>query len=208
MKPKCKCYTYSTVLFAPSNRSTSFKNNYIPSVNINADDCCIKNQEFLRNEETQMEPVELTNLNLDELRHSQHKLEQLEEVLQNDINKPFALRHSSWFTTVLAILAIMFLLCCCCNCSWLPYIGKFWPRRKSCCGFPSVCITNHNERLEINEEQMLRLSRLRRLNSDEDVSAHSLVPIKSYADNKHKSVSKRLSLQDVSSISNERRFQV
>ena len=202
---KCKCYTYSTILFTTSNETEIFHNNYIPTVNINSDDCCIRHQEFLKSEETQMDPVVLTKMNLDDLRHSQHKLEQFDEILQQNINKPFVVRHFSWFTCLTALISICIFLCCCCKCGFLPYIGKFWPKGKSCCGFPSVCITNHNERLEISEEQMLRLNRLRRL-CDSDENVRDLVSI---SDSRPRNASKRLIRSiEGSPTSSEHKFQI
>lgn len=172
MKPKCKCYTFSTVLSSTSNDSRIY-HNFVPNFNIVTDDCCIQKHNTLHYKEYLMNPMDLTNLNLDELRHSQHKLEQFDEILQKSINEPFFSNHTSWFTIsiLLSSIFLLIILCCCCNCSWIPYFGKYFPKRKTCCGItPNICITNHNERFEISEEQAYRLSHLRRIyDNEEDV---------------------------------------
>ncbi|KAL3273149.1 hypothetical protein HHI36_014603, partial [Cryptolaemus montrouzieri] len=61
--PNCKCYTLSTLLVASSNQSANFTN-YIPPVNINGDDCCVKKQSYLTSDE--METVKLHDLDLDD----------------------------------------------------------------------------------------------------------------------------------------------
>lgn len=170
MNSKCKCYTYSTVLTATSN-DTRIYNNYIPNFSIISDECCIKKHKFLSHQANQMEPIEINNLNLDELRHSQHKLEQFDEILQKSINEPFFNYETPWFLiiTSIAVIIAIIMICCCCNCSWLPYIGKIFPKRIGCCGtLPNICITNHNERYQINEEHAIRLNRLRRIYQDEE----------------------------------------
>lgn len=165
LKPKCKCYTFSTVLYASSNRTSNYTN-YVPSIDISMDDCCVRRHEYLKQDDILMEPMEINNLNLDELRHSEHKLEQFDEILNRNINQSFFSKHTSWFSTTLGaslITAIvLFLMCCCCNCAWLPVIGKYFPRRRKCCGFPNICITNNNERYEISDRQLMRLSRGRK----------------------------------------------
>lgn len=93
-------------------------------------------------------------------------LQQFEEVLEKRLHQSQYLYHNSWTATVVAVLLVMALVifCCCyCNCSWLLYIGRFCskPRRRSCCGYPSICITNHNKRVNVTEDQMVRLGDLR-----------------------------------------------
>lgn len=163
MSNRCKCYTGSTILVSSSNESSEHIG-YLPVATVLEDECCIKYRQRLQ-ENIQMEPIKLQNLNLDDLRHSQYKLEQVEEIIDERLRVPFSFYHISWFATTVGVLliAILIIICCycCCNCSWLPYVGHLLPRRRTCCGLPSICITNHNERLQINEEQMMRLDHLR-----------------------------------------------
>ncbi|RZC33695.1 hypothetical protein BDFB_011707 [Asbolus verrucosus] len=101
MEPKCKCYTPSTVLISSSNQTANYTN-YIPTIDINHHDCCIEKEQYLEIEP--MEPLKLTNLNLNELRHSQHKLQQFDEILQTNLNKPFIVQHTKWYNVVLGVI--------------------------------------------------------------------------------------------------------
>lgn len=191
MSERCKCYTLSTVLTSTSNQSTEHLG-YMPAATVLEDDCCRTHHQFLQND-IQMEPVKLQDLNLDDLRHSQHKLKQFEELLDHRLHESHFLHPSSWFTTTVAILLLFLLVilfcCCCCNCSWLPYIGTFFPKRRNCCELPSICITNHNEGVRLNEEQIMRLSRLR--NKPEDTSdsdGHSVCEAVSSASDQRENV--------------------
>lgn len=162
MNTKCKCYTLSTILTSTSNQSTNYIG-YSPITTVLDDDCCIKHHQFLQHD-VQMEPIHLQNLNLDDLRHSQHKLQQFEEILDEKLRQSDSIYHTSWFATTIAVLVVFALAifcCCCCNCHWLPYFGKLFPKRRTCCELPSICITNHNERFNVNEEQMVRFNEIR-----------------------------------------------
>ncbi|KAL1516260.1 hypothetical protein ABEB36_000179 [Hypothenemus hampei] len=99
LQPKCKCFTMSTILQATSNMMSNFTH-YIPNININIDDCCIKEKQDIH--EIQMEPLRLNNINLDELRHVKHKLEMFEETLQHEINEPFFSGHHTWINLLIS----------------------------------------------------------------------------------------------------------
>lgn len=62
---KCRWSTFSTTLYAPSNKSINHTN-FIPSVNTVEDDCCIQHRQTLSTDHVAMESMELNNLNLDE----------------------------------------------------------------------------------------------------------------------------------------------
>lgn len=168
----CKCYTFSTVLYATSNRTSNYSN-YLPSFDITKSDCCLYQREFLKTKAPHMALMKINHNNLDELRHSKHKLEQFDEILRDNMNQSYFHRSVSWISTTTAIILIMalsiILSCCCCNCSWLPIIGRFFPNRPSYCGLPNICITNHNERLELTDRQLIQL-RLRHLEEQDEAA--------------------------------------
>lgn len=147
LRPKCKCYTMSTSLIASYNVTKNFTN-FIPSVDISSDDCCIKEQQILK--AVEMKPLELNNLNLDELRHSKHQLDKFEEELRAEINKPFPWGHRTFWGSligVITVITVLLIFCCCCcrycfDCTWLPYIGKLIPKRSSC--FIEYCYNSKN----------------------------------------------------------------
>jgi hypothetical protein len=134
LQPKCRCYTMTTTLVASSNITRNFTN-YIPKININHDNCCIEKEDLL--ESTQMRPLQFDNSDLDALRHAKHKLQQFDEILAKEVNKPFLAEHHSIFGLLIGILTvstIIIIICCCCSryccdCTWIPYFGKFLPSK-------------------------------------------------------------------------------
>lgn len=170
LKPKCKLYTPLTVLTATSNKTVNYTN-YVPDINIHLDDCCVKNEEYLKSEE--MIPIDVSHINLDDLRYAKHKLEQFDEVLQQNLNKPFFYHSSKWYTILFYVIAFiigMIVFCCCCRYfgRWFPYIRRFYPKDPGCC--PNICITNHNERIHVTDHQLVRLSDLQNLQEEESTT--------------------------------------
>ncbi|XP_018903976.2 uncharacterized protein, partial [Bemisia tabaci] len=152
LRPRCQLYTFSTALTSSSNTSANFTN-FVPRFNISLDNCCFDQSEFLNKNPTFMKPISITGLNLDDLKHTKHKLDQFQETLQSSINKPHIVPHSPFyqsyiaFTVFLLILFFMYIFCCkCCNCHCLPFIGKFWPRSNANApiDLSKICITNIN----------------------------------------------------------------
>lgn len=179
LKPGCKSFTASTVLYATSNRTSNYSN-YIPSIDITKDDCCIFNREFLKTKSTPMETLTFKSLNLNELRHSRQKLEQFDKILDRNINNSSFFPTFSWLSASIGIILLIslsiILICCCCNCSWLPVIGRFFPKHPSYCGLPNICITNHNERFELSDRQIARmtLNQLRHLEEEDEQAEQEL----------------------------------
>lgn len=160
LQPRCKCFTYNTALTASSNQTLLF-DNYLPTISIAEDDCCIYRREFIQNEYAEMEPMNLKNLNLDELRHAKRKLDQFDEILQENITKHSRFYHRSWFSILCAVVIIIALiLFCCWKCPCFRHIKKWIFEGRHCCHIPSICINNHNERYELSERQLVRLSNL------------------------------------------------
>lgn len=174
LKAKCKCYTLSTLLVATSNMSANYSN-FIPSVNIINDDCCIQEQKFLQVEK--MDTIKLNNLNLNELRHAQHKLKQFDDQLQQSINQPFIVHHSKWYNVLLGILAtIIFVILFCCGCCRCCHWRRFpWLRRffnSSQCQY-MVCINSHNtiSHSDVHSMDWEPHQNLRRITSNEALSS-------------------------------------
>ena len=145
MQPRCKLYTLSTMLMSTSNQTANYTN-FIPFVDITTDDCCLIQQDYLLNEE--MEPIKLSNLNLNNLNHAENKLKQFDEELDKKLNQTFMSYGTKWYNTFIGIIAIIltFLLtlwCCCIKCRW-PLFQ--WLKRLFCidrCKH-SICINSHN----------------------------------------------------------------
>lgn len=172
LQPKCKCYTTSTLLTSTSNQTSNYTN-FIPLLDINKDDCCIKEQSYLKNEE--ITSIKLHSLNLNELSHAQHKLQQFDDVLQKNINQPFIINHSKWYNIffgiigTLVMLIICYYVCCrCCRCRFLNSIKKYF-NPDQCRHL--VCINSHNtvsdNRVNLDDFPPHRRS-YRSLNSEAD----------------------------------------
>lgn len=146
LEHECKLYAGSTILHATSNYSSNYTN-WIPNIDLEDDDCCIRQINTLKTHT--MTPVDLRNLNLDELRLAQHKLTQFDEIIQRNINEPLIIKHLNWFSVLIAsclIFVILIVLCCCCgkccNCSWIPFFGRLFPTPKI--SLFEVCINSKN----------------------------------------------------------------
>lgn len=153
LQQRCQIHTFSTTLTSTSNHSANYTN-FFPKFNISSDDCCVHQDIYLTNDATKMQPLNLIGLNLDDLRHTKHRLEQFEETLQSNINKPHFVTHSTWyqsyimFTAVLIFILLTYVCCCkCCNCHWIPIIGNLWPKSNKNAPFDlsKICITNVNK---------------------------------------------------------------
>lgn len=168
LKPKCKCYTLSTLLVATSNMSANYTN-FIPSIDIINDDCCQREQDFLQTEN--MDTIKLNNLNLNDLRHVQHKLQQFDDELQQNINQPFVVQHSKWYNVLLGVIvtsiiifAIYYGCCRCCRCRILSWFRRFFGPDN--CQY-LVCINSHNTVSHSDLSSWETHRSLRNLTSDE-----------------------------------------
>lgn len=144
LEPNCKCYTLSTLLVTSTNLTSNYTN-YIPSVDITSDECCIQQQEYLKNDK--MEAIKLQDLSLDELRHVQFKLQQHDKILQKTLEKPFIVVHTMWYNLGLAVAAsIILIYCCCCKCFKCRFFKDWFHRtfRRPARDCLSICINSHN----------------------------------------------------------------
>lgn len=112
--------------------------NILPFTDINQDDCCKKLKKNLTLNAIKLEPLKLSNLDLKELKYAQHKLSEFDEQLQNQLNKPFIIKHSDWFTTILTIIASIVILIIIFKC--LKIFGFIELFKRLCCR-----TKNHND---------------------------------------------------------------
>ncbi|XP_044766263.1 uncharacterized protein LOC123322383 [Coccinella septempunctata] len=99
----CKAFTDRTSLETSAVLASLNSSYEIPSSSIIQDDCCQKLKRNLTVHAIHMEPIKLTSVNLHELKYAQHKLAEFDEQLQQQLNRPFIIQHSSWVTTALSI---------------------------------------------------------------------------------------------------------
>lgn len=100
----CKAYTTQTILETQSSLGSQNLTHEIPLTDISHDDCCVRLKENITLSQVNLEPINLVNLDLHELKFAQHKLNQFDEQLQQQLNKPFIIQKSYWYTTVLSII--------------------------------------------------------------------------------------------------------
>ncbi|XP_072161742.1 uncharacterized protein [Bemisia tabaci] len=152
LRSSCQLYTFSTTLKASSNYSSNVTH-YIPKFNISIDDCCVYKSQFINQQANLMKPLSITGINLEELRHTKHKLDKFQEILDDNLSKPHIVTHSILyqsylaFTIIVIALIITYVFCCkCCNCRWLPILGKLWPEsnKNAPLDLSKICITNIN----------------------------------------------------------------
>ena len=164
LQANCKCYTTSTLLVATSNHSSNFSN-FMPLSSILPEDCCI--QEDYEKLNSQMKPIILNNLNLDEISHVQFKLKQMDDTINRHMNQPSITSHISWMAIIVLTILLACLLCYCKCYRYLKFPWSSMCRKTDCCGLSRICITNHNERYEISDENLTRFTNSRKKHFEE-----------------------------------------
>lgn len=104
LTPGCKAYTPQTTLESQTIMGTTNLTHKIPTTDISQDDCCIKLKRNITLNQINLDPINFVNLDLQELQFAQHKLNQFDEQLQQQLNKPFIIQKSHWYTTALSVI--------------------------------------------------------------------------------------------------------
>lgn len=102
---ECKAFSETTILESEYTTATTNITNKIPAIEITKDNCCVKLRENITLETIQLQPLKLKNLNLDELQYAQKKLNEIDDTLQQQLNQPFIIKYSNWFTTAISTIA-------------------------------------------------------------------------------------------------------
>lgn len=104
LNPNCKAYSSHTILEAQRLVGSHNLTHEIPTTDISQDNCCLRLKENMTLNQVQLDPINFVNLDLQELKYAQHKLNQFDEQLQQQLNKPFIIQKSHWYTTALSLL--------------------------------------------------------------------------------------------------------
>lgn len=159
LERNCRAYSDHVILESQATLGTTNITTRIPVTDITDDDCCQKLQENITIKAVPLKPITLTNFDLDELKFAQHRLNQFDQVLQQQLKEPFIVKHSNWFTLLLSfILAIAALILLYNFLKWfgITKIIRNWfcftrephnstSRMKSCClALPCVNIYNQS----------------------------------------------------------------
>ncbi|XP_076660006.1 uncharacterized protein LOC143363281 [Halictus rubicundus] len=103
LEPSCKGYTDLFVLETTSSSSRNISH-YVPKLDITTDDCCLLKRRFNKTVPIQLTPVKLTNIDLTELRYANKKLSDFDKIVTDQLNKPFIVQHTKWYTIGLSVL--------------------------------------------------------------------------------------------------------
>lgn len=107
ISPHCKGYTQSYVLDT-SEETTKNHTHKIPEISIPLDDCCYSKEPYESTKPLQLQPVKLTNIKLDELKYANHKLKQLDDLIQDELNRTKETpRSNTWSLIGSATLAVI-----------------------------------------------------------------------------------------------------
>lgn len=131
LSPNCMAYTHQAVLQASSISGQLNLTNKIPTTDITQDDCCINIKKSISENQIHLTPIKFTNLDLQELKYAQHKLNQFDEQLQQQLNKPFIIKKSNWFTLLASLIGGAVVLIILYN--LLKWCGFIQLIRKYCC---------------------------------------------------------------------------
>lgn len=115
LKPSCKGYTDLFVLETTSSTSRNISH-YVPRLDITTDDCCLLTRKFNRTTPIQLTPIKITNIDLSELKYANKKLSEFDQIITDQLNKPFIIRHTKWYTIVLSTIGTILFLTICLNC--------------------------------------------------------------------------------------------
>ena len=109
LEPECKGYTQSTIL-EPTQEITTNRSHKINMYNIAEDSCCFRKQSNLTINPVRLSPVKITNLRTGEFKYLNHKLMQLDKLLQEPAESPIP-QHSPWYSNALsAVISILIIV--------------------------------------------------------------------------------------------------
>lgn len=115
LQPLCKGYTDHFVLEATRNINKNITHQ-VPTIDILEDDCCLFENRLNKTDPIHLTPIKLTNIDLGELRYANKKLKEFDQIVTEQLNKPFVISHSKWYTIALSIIGSILVLIIVVNC--------------------------------------------------------------------------------------------
>lgn len=147
LTPGCTAYSNSYVLQTSSEVKRKFIHKS-PEFSITTDDCCLTNSRNITLPNIQLTPMKLNNIRLNELNLANHKLQQLDDLLQKQLENPTEYHHSSWFRHLMTIIAtviiILIIMCICKRCGCYKYMKNHLKNEKKCKDLCCLKIFNTN----------------------------------------------------------------
>lgn len=104
----CRAFSRLTQLIAYSKISTEY-HNIIPEIDIIEDECCSK-EGFNRNRRNMsiyLSPIRITNVRLDDLKQASHRLDTLDDHIDDLLSKPHIVRYEHWYTIAIKVVAFI-----------------------------------------------------------------------------------------------------
>lgn len=99
----CKAYSQHIQLIATSQISSEYEN-IMPSIPIIEDDCCTEKRLNSTLESYLLQPVHFSNIRLDELKVTSHKLDSINAKIDENLNQPHHYKYASWFSIISSVL--------------------------------------------------------------------------------------------------------
>lgn len=115
LEPSCKGYTDLFVLETTSNSNRNISH-YVPKLDITTDECCLLKRRFNKTVPIQLTLTKLTNTDLSELQYANKKLCDCDKIVTDQLNKPFIVQHTKWYTIGLSVIGAIIFLTICMNC--------------------------------------------------------------------------------------------
>lgn len=103
LKPQCKGYTGATVL-EPSQEVTTNRSHNLIMYETVEDNCCPKHHENFPITPLHVTSIKGTNIGAEDLTFVNHKLKQLDIILQEQLNRPIIAQYSPWFMVMLSVI--------------------------------------------------------------------------------------------------------
>lgn len=116
LKGRCKGYT-DTYVLQTSNQYFTDITHIVPQISITDDDCCLLSNETKKQAKLHLPAINFGNVDLSELKYASKKLNELDDIITDELEKPFKNSHRNWYSTSLAIIGapfsiIIFVNCC------------------------------------------------------------------------------------------------
>lgn len=116
LKDNCEAYFGSNLLKGEGSITAEYEA-VIPNVDIIKDDCCEKVSYNISHEYIKLNPITLSNVNLDNLKLVSHTLDNIKEQINQASKHPTLIRYPSIFSSIIYIIIIVItfyiLLKCC-----------------------------------------------------------------------------------------------
>lgn len=103
LKPQCKGYTEATVL-EPSQRVITNRSHNLMMYKTAEDNCCPKHHGNSTITPMQLTSIKGTNIGAEDFKYVNHKLKQLNILLQEQLNKPIIAQYSPWYMVMLSVI--------------------------------------------------------------------------------------------------------